>query len=284
MHPHCFLCGIGFVIQLAVVSCTGYYDSGPEITEFPSDVPTDIYELSLTSTSISQVSPDDFSGMTSLFNLYLDYNQLVVFPNIGDAKPSLELLKLTDNHISTVPLEATAGYGSLALLGLNGNELVQFPDLGDAKKTLNTISLSRNRISKIEREELQGFEQLSLLMLTSNKLTSLPDFHVLPQSIISVNVESNLITHYDPWSLETLLKFPALDFNGYFFNNRLKCTCQAIYLQQFLKDNSHLIPYSQAMCDSPSYLKNAVLYFMPVEQLVCTGKMSLRCFLSIFFC
>ena len=201
MGVFCFSCTLLLVAMSTVGNCSTYQGVGMGISLVPTDIPSDATGVHLSNNFISDISPDDFAGISGLLQLYLDHNRLTVFPDIGDAKASLQVLVLNSNSISTISSKETAGYTSLLQIYLIGNQMIQFPDLSDAKKNLNILYLQHNSISKIVRQDLDGFEQLNYLELGYNNLTSMPDLHFITKTIISVNVESNQIMHYHPWSV-----------------------------------------------------------------------------------
>ena len=80
---------------------------------------------------IYKVNPDYFEGVTNLQQLYLEDNNISIFPDLGGSKPSIQWLYLFDNPITEAPLNAFLDYQSLTSFHLQGNLMECFPNTCD---------------------------------------------------------------------------------------------------------------------------------------------------------
>lgn len=70
-------------------------------------------------------------GAIRLKDLDLGQNFLTVFPDLGDAKLTLESLELYENDIVSVPPDSLIGFKKLSTLDIHTNKIVEFPNSCD---------------------------------------------------------------------------------------------------------------------------------------------------------
>ena len=117
---------------------------------------------------IGTLRQGDFAGLTGLWGLYLNNNNIASLPNgIFQDLSSLEELNLTDNNITTLRSGAFTGLTNLKRLWLGRHKGIEYDD--DIGKFINT-----GIQTTIAADVFNPLTSLQELNLTGNKI---PTFH-----------------------------------------------------------------------------------------------------------
>ncbi|KAF3702944.1 Leucine-rich alpha-2-glycoprotein [Channa argus] len=173
--------------------------SQSSLTHFPlNGLPPNITQLSIQSTSLSNITASHLSAMPLLTNLQLYRNNLTHLPSdLLTGVPHLNTLDLTGNQLSDLPpnvfshmsirslilknnligkaeAEWFSDNSSLTWLDLSGNCLTSVP-AALLQKLLNmeNLDLSHNNLQELHPEALKNLHRLESLNLAGNKLISL---------------------------------------------------------------------------------------------------------------
>ena len=132
--------------------------------------------LSLNSKSITALAAGDFTGLTSLTELYLFGNDLTMLPaGVFDGLTSLTTLHLGNNDLTTLPAGMFDGLTALTTLRLGSNALTTLPDgVFDGLTSLTTLALHRNALTTLPAGVFDELTSLTSLDLSTNQLTTLP--------------------------------------------------------------------------------------------------------------
>lgn len=113
--------------------------------------------LDLKNEGIKSLKVGDFAGLSSLYNLYLDLNELSTLPSgVFSGLSSLKWLILKHNKLSVLPDGVFKGLSSLEALILNHNKLSTLPSgvLSDLS-SLELLYITGNSFSPIERLRIE---------------------------------------------------------------------------------------------------------------------------------
>ena len=132
--------------------------------------------LSLTSVGITSLKEGDFSGLTSLRELYLDSNELSPLPDgVFSGLTALQVLQLESNDLSSLPDGVFSGLTSLQELYLHYNDLNSLPDgVFSGLTALQEIYLYANDLSSLPDGVFSGLTALMQLELDGNAVDPLP--------------------------------------------------------------------------------------------------------------
>ena len=171
-----------------------YYSVLQELTDIPTNIPTDTLEVYFIGNAIDKIKANAFSGLSECKRLDLQYNtisevELGAFSGLGNVTS----LELKGNQLTSLKVGMFQGLVALEYLGLDKNHISSIEDNTFVNlKRLKTLSLSTNRLSSLSPGTFCGLESIELLRLEDNVLTSLPQdvFIHLPHPL-SLNVSGN---------------------------------------------------------------------------------------------
>ena len=132
--------------------------------------------LFLANRSVTALAPGDFTGLTSLTELYLFGNDLTMLPaGVFDGLTSLTTLHLGNNDLTTLPAGMFDGLTALTTLSLGSNALTTLPDgVFDGLTSLTLLALHRNALTTLPAGVFDELTSLTSLDLSTNQLTTLP--------------------------------------------------------------------------------------------------------------
>lgn len=156
-----------------LIEITGAPACGQVTTEHLSDV----RELDLSESGITELQRHDFSGLRSLYRLRLNDNSLTELPpGIFRGLSSMEILWLHKNSLTALRENVFGGLVRLRILTLYGNSLEAVPTRTfRGLNSLRSLSLDDNSLATLSEEIFSGLTNLETLSLGNNRLRSLPD-------------------------------------------------------------------------------------------------------------
>ncbi len=150
--------------------------------------------LSLSSKGITELKLGDFIGLSSVWGLFLDYNELAILPDrVFDGLSSVTTLTLNNNGLANLPAGIFDPLVKVGTLNINDNELNELPKrfTDNPPQTLRFFNVSDNPISALPAGFLgrlaPGFTLLNLAGITLteedfdtiiNDFTSLETLHL----------------------------------------------------------------------------------------------------------
>ena len=131
--------------------------------------------LNLAAKGLTSLQEDDFDGLSSLEQLYLNNNSLRSLDNdIFDGLSSLDQLILFGNSLSSLDGDIFDGLSLLKTLWLNNNSLRSLDnDIFDGLSSLDQLILFGNSLSSLDGDIFDGLSLLKTLWLNNNSLRSL---------------------------------------------------------------------------------------------------------------
>ena len=134
-----------------------------------------ITSLDFNFAGITSLKEGDFSGLTSLQELYLNGNDLSLLPaGVFSGLTSLERLDLQENQLSSLPAGVFSGLTSLRELDLESNQLSLLPaSVFSGLTSLETLDLQENQLGSLLAGVFSGLTALETLYLNDNQLSSL---------------------------------------------------------------------------------------------------------------
>ncbi|KAI4386877.1 hypothetical protein MLD38_004764 [Melastoma candidum] len=131
-------------------------------------------ELNLRNKLMDQVEwlPDSIGKLSSLTNLDLSENRLLVLPSVIGSLSSLMRLDLHGNRISKLP-DSIGDILTLVYLNLSGNQIAKLPPTLCRLIRLQELDLSSNKLSALP-ESIGSLVSLKKLNIETNNLEELP--------------------------------------------------------------------------------------------------------------
>ena len=125
---------------------------------------------------VEALAVGDFSGLSSVTNLYLDRTPLTSLPEgIFSGLSSLEGLDLSETQLSTLPAEIFAGLSSLKWLRLVATQASTLPaEIFAGLTALEYLNLVGNELRTLPTGVFAGLTALEYLNLAGNELRTLP--------------------------------------------------------------------------------------------------------------
>lgn len=165
------------------------------------------------------VEPSLFSGMTALFLLLLDHNDLRnVDQTVFQSLTALKALYLNDNRLSVVPPALFAGLARLEELYLHKNELERLtdPDVFSTLTALSLLSLHHNRLSTLHPDLFRSTPLSVGLDLSYNKLQALEDATIFGTltAMATLRLDYNQLSGIPPTLLANLTRLTELHLQG----------------------------------------------------------------------
>ena len=166
------VCGRTAQVRDMLVAVTGVSNCREVTPDHLSVIP----ELHFPNSGITELTENDFKGLTSLLALFLNDNSLSTLPSgVFSDLNDLIRLDLTDNSLSSLPEGVFAGLSSLEDLRLGGNSLVSLPEgLFSDLSSLKDLSLYHNSLVALPEGLFRGLKSLERLRLYNNFLATIP--------------------------------------------------------------------------------------------------------------
>ncbi|XP_031754993.1 immunoglobulin superfamily containing leucine-rich repeat protein 2-like [Xenopus tropicalis] len=141
-----------------------------ELKFVPTDLPSNLTQLSLSVNHISALNTTSFAKTLGITSLWLANNQIVTIA-LGTFWNLTQLMNLdiSHNHLLDFPWSDLSTLHKLQILILNNNQLVNLPlSTFSNTKELRSLQLSNNHFSTIAEGTLQPLSALSHIQLHSN--------------------------------------------------------------------------------------------------------------------
>jgi Leucine-rich repeat (LRR) protein len=178
---------------------------------------TGLRSLSLGYNKITKIAPEAFAGLTGLQHLYLEHNQITeIAPKAFAGLTGLQRLNLEYNQISEIAPEAFAGLTDLQRLNLLGNQINKIaPETFAGLTGLQKLNLYDNQISEIAPEAFAGLTGLQEIFLNGNQITKIaPETFAGLTGLQDLYLNGNQITKVDPETFAGLISLQYLTLRG----------------------------------------------------------------------
>ncbi|XP_066448463.1 immunoglobulin superfamily containing leucine-rich repeat protein 2-like [Eleutherodactylus coqui] len=141
-----------------------------ELTHVPEGFPENIYQLTLSANSISELNRTSFAGILKLTSLWLKYNMITtIHAGTFQFLTSLKSLDISHNQLSEFPWTDLLTLVDLELLNLNNNQLATIPfGVFNNSRGLRSLQLSNNRLYSLPEGLFDPLTSLSHVQLHNN--------------------------------------------------------------------------------------------------------------------
>ena len=131
---------------------------------------TRLNELILKDNSLTALPEDIFVGLTDLYALNLDGNNLMeLSAGIFSSLPSLRVLNLKNNSLTALPRGVFSGLTDLSVLSLKSNNLMELSaDVFSGLPSLRVLHLKNNSLTVLPGGVFSGLSNLNVLSLDGN--------------------------------------------------------------------------------------------------------------------
>ncbi|XP_035662969.1 insulin-like growth factor-binding protein complex acid labile subunit [Branchiostoma floridae] len=194
----------------SVASCVGL-----QLTEVPSNLPSNITELNLNNNSLSHIRKGDFLRFRHLTTLHLSQNNITLIQEKSLSGPPLVNVFLRHNRLENIP-EEVLHIHSLKYLNLENNQINNLTvPLGKYRTTaqLRVLVLKNTQLSLLQGHIFASMN-LQSLDLSFNKLESLPHlvFGKLNKKLETLTLAVNRLSDI-PSSIHKLTVLQHLDLS-----------------------------------------------------------------------
>ena len=153
--------------------------------------------LNLETSGITTLKSHDFSGLSSVLDIWLRNNSLSELPEgLLNGLSSLKVLSLDRNSLTTLPKGIFTGLNNLTFLDLVGNSLTSLSEgVFSGLSSLEYLGLASNSLKHIPEGVFDGLNMLKWLWLTDNGLTALPTgvFDDVLDTLRALDIDSRLM-------------------------------------------------------------------------------------------
>lgn len=148
--------------------------------------------------SISELSPSDFTNAVSLESLYLSSNTITTLvDNVFASAPRLRYLTLAFNGITTVGANAFAGLEDLTYLSLYGNSIATLaPTVFAPLTSLSSVDLGSNQLTGISFANFEN-TPISTLWVENNQITEFSAGDLIAPTLINLYIYGNQISRLE---------------------------------------------------------------------------------------
>ncbi|CAD5207164.1 unnamed protein product [Bursaphelenchus okinawaensis] len=200
----------------------------------------------------TNLNTDSWTGLDSLINLDLGYNEFTGFENSFKHLGNLKTLNLRSNS---------------RLFRLESNAF-------DGLKSLEDLNLTACSIKHIDDKAFDGMENIKTLDLSFNKLYQLETpFKVIGSGLNNLNLSSNRLTFINASTFSDLHNLTILDIS----QNPFVCNYKVLELQKWIneeyiratKDSRpfYLAKPEQVACEEPAHLKGRELMEITIDMI-----------------
>ena len=124
-----------------------YDGNGQNLSDIPSDIPTEVTTVRLSNNRIRNISSDAFENLSHVKAIFINHNSLESFPNLTTVAGTLDKLELTHNLITFVEGNLLNSLEKLTILELSHNPIQTLPVIS------SKLSLMRLRVENMELSE-----------------------------------------------------------------------------------------------------------------------------------
>lgn len=158
-------------------------------------------KLSLHNNLLATVPSELLAGLSSLHNLNLGRNQIVLLPNTLGEMEELEKLRLDQNQLRDLP-HTIGNCTSLCLLSITCNQISTIPDTFGKCTNVTALHLSSNRFRQLPRC-IDSLRLLRLLWAANNELIGLPTSLARLHHLFELQVKGCADLRYPPVEIVT---------------------------------------------------------------------------------
>ena len=196
-------------VSAAIIAAVPGANSASDVNDIDLAAITSL-DLSNYSPKITALKADDFDGLSSLEELYLDNNDLSNLPeDIFNGLSSLEILHLHQNGLSSLPVGMFSGLSALRELSMFYNGLSSLPmGVFSGLSALRLLDLSHNGLSSLPMGVFSGLSALRELYLHGNTVNP------LPLSVSLEKVEEGMLKAVVPVGAPFDIVLPLTVMNG----------------------------------------------------------------------
>ncbi|KAK3101758.1 hypothetical protein FSP39_006143 [Pinctada imbricata] len=235
-----------------------------------------------------------FLSMPSLHWLYLSRNRISrIDGKMFETLSGLKMLKISHNNLRLLHNDSFYGLKGIRILDMSYNKLIRVPELHEMRNLLY-LYLDSNPILRVSEG---AFDNLNISMITLSYMSDLKvverhafkNLHGLvtlqihdnvqlvyidPEAFINCPYLKNLYLHNNQLHTisESIKDLPALT-TIHFYNNRLVCDCNVLWMKQelihekLMNYTSVLFDDSILKCTSPPERYGMLLKEMPLDWL-----------------
>ena len=183
-------------------------------TTFPDLTPVaaSLQDVNMEENNIKDFLLQNFSMMTALMSLDLDWNDITMIPYLNGT--SIETFSISHNPLSVaIPADVIQSLMGVKTLAIRSAEITEVPVFGQTCPTLQTLDLSHNEIAQIDPHCFNGCNQLTTLHIISNILTGFPNVSLACNALKVLRLSENMISILDNEFLEGCLAMEELDLD-----------------------------------------------------------------------
>ena len=139
--------------------------------------PNNVHFMRLNNNHLTSLEADTFTGLSGVYDLNLRHNDLhSLEAGAFNGLPGLHHLHLDDNRLSSLPEGVFSGLPLLEELSLGYNRLSSLPEgVFSGLRRLKYVGLGHNRLSSLPEGIFRGLTNLQKLFLGHNELSTLPE-------------------------------------------------------------------------------------------------------------
>ncbi|XP_013170382.1 PREDICTED: leucine-rich repeats and immunoglobulin-like domains protein 2 [Papilio xuthus] len=215
---------------------------------------SNLYELHICYTNLSNLDDVTFDSFLSLQHLYLKFNKIRRLSISPFSKLNfLENLDVSYNKITHVKTSNFRGLVKLNALCLSNNYIESIETFTEDLSNLKLLDLSHNRLQNILNQDLVNLKELTVLYLSFNniKYISVTAFNNL-NKIIHIDLEHNKLQTI-PVDLFTIIESHIQEIS--IKDNIIMCSCQRNNTWTWIQDHPKIIDSSAVTCINDEYPK-----------------------------
>ncbi|XP_053373956.1 decorin-like [Mercenaria mercenaria] len=167
--------------------------------------------------------------LSTVTNLYLDGNNLHVFPDVFTLFPSLTTLSLSSNKLEYIESSKLPSIARVTTIYLNNNLFERIPPALNRLKSLNILYIYNNNIKTIELADLSQLSMLTYLHLNNNPIVYIsPTAFKHNLNLGTLYLQNTNLDHV-PVAATYLTKLRNLYLSG----RPIDCSCDMSYLKHW---------------------------------------------------
>ena len=176
-HVTCHLCWT-ILCALCINFTVGLELRGqsPALTEVPPGLPTDIVELDMGNNEITGIGADSFTGLSSVVEIKLDYNNISYIDEVA-LLPCLSLLRLelSFNKLTSLPTTLGPNSPNLIYLSIGYNPCTIEVNWFSQFRSLQTLDMRKSGMTDPPNDLFNGLSNLKKLKLENMKPPNLTE-------------------------------------------------------------------------------------------------------------
>ena len=180
-----------------IISCDGsrklLRNQNPKLTKVPSGLTPDITILDLAKNDISELGPDNFTGLSSLLDLNLAANRIAHIDNLAFISClSLTMLNLEGNQIVHMPTTYGPNSQNMVTLRIHNNPcIIEFPWLQQFR-SLNILHVDGSGMQELPNDMFRGLQNLKQLGIYNSNVPNLTSRTANLELLMLNNHKSNI--------------------------------------------------------------------------------------------